>query len=255
MKSQKLKKLINSLSLKELKDILIFDTIDSTNTYVMENHEELESCSIVIALEQTDGRGRYSREWNSSRGGLWFTLLLKPEKSIEDILDLYYIIPLSIINTLKKFYISADLKWPNDVLISKRKIAGILVETKMLKKNVEIMAIGCGINIENEIPKELSTKAINLKSIDKRHSYEKFVQEFLRELDHVIYMNQNNLVDLVKVTQGYFTGIGEYYELWNNDSMIFSGKIMEITCLGEIVLRNDSGEIRKFSYGEIFDKK
>ncbi len=251
----KLKKIINTLSFKSLKDIFIFDSIDSTNTYVMEYHTELQSCSIVIAMEQSSGRGRYSREWQSSRGGLWFTLLSKPEKSIDDILPLYYIIPISIIQTLKKYGVSADLKWPNDILIDGKKIAGILVDTVILKKNVEIMAIGCGINLDNNIPEELSDNAINLNSIIDEQCYEKFTIDFLCELDNVIFMHQNKLVDLTKVAQGYFTGICENYVLRNNYSVIFSGEIIEITSKGELVMRNDSGEVRKFSYGEIFEQK
>lgn len=140
--------------------ILYFETINSTNTYLKENHNTLDSNTLVIAKTQTLGRGKNNRTWFSPFGGIYFSLLLKQDNSKNDILPL--ISGLAIVKSLSKFNIDTYLKWPNDIILHKKKLGGILVESK-ISKNSKAYIIGIGLNISSLLPSfEIKDKFISL---------------------------------------------------------------------------------------------
>jgi BirA family biotin operon repressor/biotin-[acetyl-CoA-carboxylase] ligase len=120
--------------------------------------------SVVIAEEQTAGRGREGRSWRSPPGGVWLALLLRPAQAepgggpvsirgglaVADAIDAVLGRP------------AAQLKWPNDVLLEDRKVAGVLCEGRWQGMTPQWLAVGVGINVANAIPPELARQAIAL---------------------------------------------------------------------------------------------
>jgi BirA family biotin operon repressor/biotin-[acetyl-CoA-carboxylase] ligase len=145
---------LNNTSKLVLKRLLHFSSLPSTNRYLkgLAAVGETEGL-IVLADEQTKGVGRFDRSWYSPQGGLYFSLLLRPMTITANQTQL---ITLTTGLALAKVFqnalgLEAVLKWPNDLLISTRKVAGILVESTFIGNDIEYTVIGIGINANNRV--------------------------------------------------------------------------------------------------------
>ncbi len=124
--------------------------------------EGAPSGTIVIALEQTAGRGRDGRIWHSPPGGLWLTLLLRPRAATLGIVSIRAGLVLAdVVDELAGCPL-AQVKWPNDVLIGDRKLAGVLCEGRWQGDSLQWLAVGLGVNVTNEIPAAVRATAIAL---------------------------------------------------------------------------------------------
>jgi len=120
---------------------------------------------LIIAEEQTHGRGRLGRRWVSLAGGIWVTLALRPKLEVDKVPLLSLMSGVSIVEAIERLTkLKPKLKWPNDILLRGKKVCGVLVEASV--EGEEISAyIGIGVNVNNTIPLELSSNAISLKEI------------------------------------------------------------------------------------------
>lgn len=124
--------------------------------------------TVVLALEQTAGRGRDGRTWHSPPGGLWLTLLLRPRTVPLGIVSIRAGLVLAdVVDELAGRAI-ARLKWPNDVLVGDRKLAGILCEGRWQGDMLQWLAVGLGVNVVNEIPAAVRDTAIALSEVVPR---------------------------------------------------------------------------------------
>lgn len=135
---------------------LAFDSLDSTSTHAARLLDENESAPFaVIAKTQTAGRGRSGRQWESPKGGLYFTLVLPPEKHPDP--KHPGSLPLWVASQTaaffhEKFSLRLTIKWPNDLLFAGRKLAGILCESRMQGKDLGPLIIGIGVNLHDAPP-------------------------------------------------------------------------------------------------------
>ncbi|MHB9154266.1 MAG: biotin--[acetyl-CoA-carboxylase] ligase [Endomicrobiales bacterium] len=115
-----------------------------------------EEGAVVVAEEQTNGYGRLGREWVSGKGGVWFSLLLRPPIEPERIAQITFVASLAVCNALEKNRrLDARIKWPNDILVSGRKLSGILTEISAEVGKCNWVVIGIGINANNDLPRTL----------------------------------------------------------------------------------------------------
>lgn len=122
-----------------------FETIDSTNTYLKENYEDLDNFTFVSADFQSAGRGRNNRNWKSEKGeNLLFSLLIKDKALIDKFSSLSVISAFSIIKALNLEHLS--IKWPNDIYYKDSKLCGILLEA-VTRNEIECLIIGIGLNV------------------------------------------------------------------------------------------------------------
>lgn len=141
----------NKLKDVPLTGLRAFDTIGSTNDEALEwVEQDAPDFSLVIADEQTKGRGRFDRKWVTKPGSsLAFSLILKPSEAEKEKIPLFA--PLCGIAVwqalLDQFNLSAEIKWPNDILINRQKCAGILVEAAWKEDQMKGVVLGIGINI------------------------------------------------------------------------------------------------------------
>lgn len=127
--------------------VKIFQSLPSTNDYIKEHLSKIEPMTYIIAKEQTEGRGRLERSWESKRDkGLYFSVLLKPEIDIKDFSILAIMAGGSLLKLFNNHGLKPMIKWPNDVLIEERKTSGILCEL-IYKEEIPMMIVGIGINI------------------------------------------------------------------------------------------------------------
>lgn len=160
----------------ELPDLKIehFPSIDSTQLYLKKIAERGASeWTVVTADVQSGGYGRLRRRWDSGRGGLWFSVLLRPLLPPANIGGLSLIASLAVMKTINELTgLKCLVKWPNDVLIQREnllKVAGIITEMSTDIESVNWVVLGMGINTNNAIPPELKNVAVSLKSIVNKH--------------------------------------------------------------------------------------
>jgi len=128
--------------------LIILDECASTNDEVAKAASSgAPEGTVVVAETQHAGRGRFGRTWHSPRGGLWLSILIKPKNSLEFIDSLPLIGALAVTKVLVEGWgVRAGVRWPNDVVVDGRKIAGILVKSKSRGNELVYATLGIGIN-------------------------------------------------------------------------------------------------------------
>jgi len=121
--------------------------------------------TVVLAEEQTAGRGRDGRTWRSPAGGVWLGMLLRAPVPVAGVLSLRIGLVLADVVEAVVPGRRPALKWPNDVLVSDRKIAGILCESRWQGDALQWLGVGIGINVANAVPAELEQQAISLSEL------------------------------------------------------------------------------------------
>jgi BirA family biotin operon repressor/biotin-[acetyl-CoA-carboxylase] ligase len=118
--------------------------------------------TVVIAEEQTAGRGREGRTWHSPAGGVWLGMLLRPARAELGVLSVR--VGLAVADAVDALLgrVETQLKWPNDVVLGERKLAGILCEGRWHGDTPQWLALGVGVNVCNPIPAAVARHAVAL---------------------------------------------------------------------------------------------
>ena len=125
---------------------------------------------LVVAEKQTGGYGRLQRKWESPRGGIWFSLLVRPQIEPERTPQITLIASLSISRAIDKLYgVKPAIKWPNDILIGSKKLCGILTEMSAEVGRTNWAVIGAGINANNVLPASVKNIATSIALCAKTH--------------------------------------------------------------------------------------
>ena len=169
------------------KDKIIYRlTTDSTQNLAILLAEKNPNSDgiVIIAGEQKSGRGRQNRKWLSPKGGIWLSVVLRPRISASKITLLPFAAALAVCDTIKKTtQLDAKLRWPNDVTISGKKVAGILIDISMEAERINYAVVGIGINanVDSSAITSYLEKGIKVTSLSD-------------ELGH-----KTNILDLTKV--------------------------------------------------------
>ncbi len=224
----------------DLKNIFIFDTIDSTNDYAKTLSE---TPAVIAANSQTKGRGRRGREFFSPKdSGIYFSILL--ENQFRD----FFITPLAAVavcNAIRNLTgLDARIKWVNDIYLNGKKICGILTETKADK-----LIIGFGINFygdENILPDEIKNKAGFLFSEKPNLSRGHIIAEIYNELAEIL---KNDILQTMEDYKNLSFILGKKIR-FHASNKIYEAQVFDIDCTGAIILKFDN-DIRRFIDGEI----
>lgn len=131
----------------------LFETLPSTNQTLWELLKQgATSGTVVIAAQQTAGRGQWGRQWQSTLGGLYLSLALTPKLQVSNSAQLTMCSAWGIATALRSYDIPVCLKWPNDLLLLGRKLGGILTETRVQQGQITKAVVGVGINWSNCVP-------------------------------------------------------------------------------------------------------
>ena len=133
--------------------VYYFDEIDSTQNYALQiSNNKNENGTVIVAEKQTDGKGRLNRKWYSPEGGIWLSVIIHPEFQISDATIIPLAASLALCESIKKVHkIKTDVKWPNDITIDGKKVAGMLIDTSIQGNKVENLVLGIGINFADNI--------------------------------------------------------------------------------------------------------
>ena len=242
------------------KKIYYFESIDSTQTYAIKIAEnKKENGSVIIAEKQTGGKGRLGRKWISPKGGIWISIILHPEFSITATMLFPVAASLALSLAIEKCTkIKPNLKWPNDVVINGKKIAGTLVDMSLESNKVESIVLGVGINFDVNILQIEKTLrklpnfygASSIKKHDKNAQSLILIQTFLQELEKIyekLRMSKYN--EITREWTRRSSTIGQEIEILDGTEKI-KGKAIRIDQDGALVIE-DKSKSRRIMVGDV----
>jgi len=161
------------LAIGRVNRLVSIEVIDSTQNIARELAlQGTPDSTLVLAYEQTGGRGQFERTWDAKRGGIYFTLVLRPEKSVRHTGPLSIRAAQAVCETLKKMFgLKTKIKHPNDVLVWEektkkwKKICGILIESSTEADHTQWLLVGIGINVNNPLANSLKDSATSIKKL------------------------------------------------------------------------------------------
>jgi len=200
---------------------------------------------LVCTEKQTKGKGRFNRHWSSPEGGLYFSLLLRPKVDISRIGLLPLLISVGICDAINEFTeIKPNIKWPNDIIVYDKKLAGILLEIDSEIDQISFVVVGVGLNV-NTIKSRLPTSAISLQNIIKKKvSRLRLLQEILFKLEELYYAAQKNgFKDIIENWRQYSITLGKNVRIKDvYSNTILEGKAIDINEYGGLIIQTKSGK-------------
>ena len=238
------------------KEIKVLKTVDSTNEEIKRLARSGAENGLVVAAEcQSAGKGRFSRQWSSGvDGGLYFSVLLRPELPPSDIaaitLAVGYAVCLAIIDYTK---LPAQIKWPNDIIIGRKKVCGILTEMAAQSDRVDHLIIGIGINVNNpSFPAELKEKATSLfLESGSRLDRNAFLACVLNHLDTALQNYFLSLsIDGIEDFKSLCATLERQVTVQRSGQQI-TGTAFDVSPSGELLIRTAEGQEIAVNSGEV----
>ena len=254
---------LNESSLKSLlhnkiigKNLIVLDSVDSTNDYLKKlGNEGCENGTVVIAREQTKGKGRLGRTWQSKKDdGIAFSVLLRPNVAPSEVSAITPLAGLAVCKAIREYTkLDCVIKWPNDIIVGRKKLVGILTEMSAEFDAVEYVITGIGINVDHtSFPEEIAFKATSLLLETGRHVDK---NEFLAcVVEHIENEFVKNNLELTP------TALSEYTDLcatlgrsvtFQRGTRRISGMAVGVSEHGELKVMMSDGTISLVNSGEV----
>ena len=242
------------------KQAYYFDSIDSTQNQALKMSKDVAyDGTVIVAAEQTGGKGRDGRKWVSPKGGIWISIILHPkfDISITTLFPIASSLALSLAIE-KTFSIKPELKWPNDLTINGKKVAGMLVDVSLESNRIENLVLGVGINFDvntKQIEKSLKGTpnfygVASLRDENQKVKPIQLVQTFLLELEKIYKaLNEKQIKKIISEWTSRSSTIGKNVELNTVDSKI-KGKAIKIDDDGALIV-SENNKIHKVIAGDI----
>jgi len=236
--------------------IYSFEVIDSTNSYAKSlDDERAPHGTIVIAEEQTHGRGRQGRRWDSERGkNLLFSVVFRTPFIHDRARILPFLAALAAADAVEQLSrCKVECKWPNDLLIEKKKFAGMLIEAEAQSDSVTSVTLGVGINVnQTEFSDELKAKVTSLRlaggnEIDRIGLLCRFLEELERRL---IQLNRFSTDLVLEEWKRRTTMLGTLITLTEKRGRI-SGRAIDVAPNGALVFEESGGARREVFAGDV----
>lgn len=233
-----------------------FDTIGSTNDEALAwAASDAADFSLVMADAQTSGRGRAGRAWHSPPGaGLAFSLVLRPTAEERERFGRFSGLgALALVEALGRRGLAAGVKWPNDVLIRRRKVAGILVEAVWTGAEVDSLVLGMGVNVSPEAAppeSQLTFPATSLKGeLGKAVQRPALLRDILLSLSGLRKKMLSE--EFLQEWQAALVFRGEQVQIWQRQAPAFSAELVGLEGDGNLVVKMEDGGMRSIHFGEV----
>jgi BirA family biotin operon repressor/biotin-[acetyl-CoA-carboxylase] ligase len=212
--------------------------------------------AVIVANTQTAGKGRMGREWVSPKGGIWMSVVLQPRFDVAKITLIPLVAAVALSNAISRLLkIKTELKWPNDVTINGRKVAGIVIDAAIESSRLESLVLGVGINFKinpSEIEKRIKVKdnfygvSTLVKKGDKTRPSE-LIQAFLEELEKTLdVLNCDGPIPIISQWIKKSSTIGRIVSIRSQTEKV-SGKALRLDIDGGLMVRCGSKLIKIMS--------
>ncbi|HUV07383.1 MAG TPA: biotin--[acetyl-CoA-carboxylase] ligase [Spirochaetia bacterium] len=208
--------------------------------------------TLVIAGRQRRGRGRGQRVWISEEGGLYFTLVLRPDLPLMQAHRALFGASVALAETLRKHYgLEARIKWPNDVLVGGKKIAGMLADIQSRSDMIRYLNLGIGINVNND-PGDLFPESCSVSGLTGRRVPRKgLLLSFLRELDD--WRRRPEDGSLIRAWKSLSATIGCPVRIVSPGGQV-TGTAVDVDETGALIVEGPDGGRKRVFYGDCHDR-
>ncbi len=259
------------LGLRDLvlgKRIYHYNKIKSTQLLAIslaETNINTEHGTVIVADEQDEGIGRGKKKWASPRGGLWMSLIIKPKIEFAKINMISVISAISVCEAINDIsQLKTFIKWPNDVLINEKKLAGILIDTNINNNKNDYIIIGIGINIDVDISKInlsiasnniIPTRVTSLHNETKGENIDRFIlmKQLLRKIDFYLSLLENDRYHkkIIEIYKKLSIIVGKRIIIYHECLKKYSGIVKDIDNGGGLILERDDKLLEIIYSGEI----
>ena len=251
-------KISENLETKEIaKEILCFRKVFSTNSIAkfLANHSA-EDGTVLISEIQTKARGRSGKKWEAPDGGIWMSLILRPQVPPARIGLITLATGVAIAKSIRSLGLDAKIKWPNDVLIHGDKISGVLTEVNATFNEIDWIVVGIGIdsNISLEdFSEDVRAGTTTLtEELPAEIDENELIAIFLNEFEKVYKLYKDGEVEaILKDWRELSDTIGKYVNITQTGGKITQGYVVGINNEGSLIIERQDGALEKIISGEL----
>ena len=224
-----------------------------------------EHGTVIVADEQDEGMGRGKKKWASPIGGLWMSLIIKPKIEFAKLNMISVISAISVCEAINDIsQLKTNIKWPNDILINEKKLAGILIDTNTNNSKNEYIVVGIGINIDVDIPKInssiasnniLPTKVTSIHNEIKVTNIDRFIlmKHLLGKIEFYLSLLEHDKYDtkIIEIYKKLSNTLGKRIIVYHEGLKKYSGIVKDIDNSGGLILERDDKLLEIIYSGEI----
>lgn len=219
--------------------IFNLDEVDSTNNFAAKliSDQLCQNGAVIMSDYQTLGKGQRGNHWISNkRENIMMSVVYQPDNmSVSEQITLTWGTSLAVVELLTEFGISAQVKWPNDIYVNRKKIAGVLIENQLMGKRVSFSIIGIGLNVN-----QLEFGLTNATSI----ALEKNKIQIIEEVRNTLLAKMNDLLfkDFIFLKQKYesLLFLKDHESEFEDEQGVFKGKIKGVTDEGLLIILKEN---------------
>ena len=242
---------------KIAKEILCFRKVFSTNSIAkfLANHSAEEG-TVLISEIQTKARGRLGKKWEAPEGGIWMSLILRPQVPPARIGLITLATGVAIAKSIRSLGVDARIKWPNDVLIHGKKISGVLTEVNATFNEIDWIVVGIGIdsNLKLEDFSEdirIGTTTLT-EELPTKVDENELIAVFLNEFEKVYKLYKDGEIEtILKDWRDLADTIGKYVNITQTGGKITQGYVVGINNEGSLIIERQDGTLEKIISGEL----
>ena len=239
------------------KEILCFRKVFSTNSIAkfLANHDAKEG-TVLISEIQTNARGRLGKKWEAPEGGIWMSLILRPQVPPARIGLITLATGVAIAKSIRSLGVDAKIKWPNDVLIHGKKISGVLTEVNATFNEIDWIVVGIGIdsNLKLEDFSEdirIGTTTLT-EELPAKVDENELIAIFLNEFEKVYELYKDGEIEtILKDWRDLADTIGKYVNITQTGGKITQGYVVGINHEGSLIIERQDGTLEKIISGEL----
>jgi BirA family biotin operon repressor/biotin-[acetyl-CoA-carboxylase] ligase len=235
------------------RNFIYSESIDSTNSFLLENKQNLANGTVIFTEFQESGRGRFKRPWESNKGeNLTFSILLRKKYLLLNPNHINLASSLAVSSAIENLYqLKTDLKWPNDILIKNKKVSGILLESSSKGSELEKIVVGIGVNVnQTKFDCDFKIQPTSVKfEMRKEANRERFLSEILNGFEELLSSLQDSPKKVLDEWRERCRMIGEPITIDTGTERKY-GVFYDIDANGFMLLKSGE-EIEKITNGDV----
>ncbi len=235
------------------KKVAAYESLDSTNDTAYGLAEKgAKVGTVVVAEHQKKGKGRQGRHWASPKGGVYLSCILKPEIEPREVAKITLVAAVAVCVSIRETAgVEAMIKWPNDIIVNKKKVCGILTEMKAEQDKVDFVILGIGVNVDTSV-RHLPKGATSLaKESGRRAAKVDLTRRILENLEEYLALfGKDGFNKIRNEWRDYSATLGRQVKVHCHDEKI-EGEALDVDRDGALVVRLDSGIQRRILSGDV----